>query len=614
VKVSNLPILLGIVLAASPLMAQNDAPESNTPVTTLQLTAHAVLVDVVVTDHNGAPVTGLQKDAFTLTEEGKPQTIAFFEEHKGAPTAQPVELPNLPPDVFSNFSPLPRPAAVNVLLLDSLNTPMSDQAYIHAQALKYLKSLKPGSRMAIFTMSLGLRFVQGFTDDPALLASALGNKKKNEIETPSLIKSPQDSLAQQTLVGQMSEIMPAGPGGTVTASTTAMIDAMNGFFERTDQAQEDDRAYRTLANLQQLAVFLQGFPGRKNLIWFSESFPLVLFGVAPSQFAGTDTRTETRFEGDMKKTVDLLTAARVAVYPVDARGTSTNGIYQAGSTFPPVTTSPAEVTGPNGAQSQSLLSEGTLRNADQEAMKTLARDTGGRAFVNTNGFTQVIASVVSDSSDFYTLSYTPENRDMDGLYRRVDVKLAGPKYSLAYRRGYYAEDLDLPGAKRPTTAADAGPDDPLRPFMEFGMPQTEQVLYKCLIHPVEAAQEPPSTADVNPTSKGQSRYSLDFAVDLKDLRLQPTPEGLHKGNLNLTIIVYDRYGHTVSRKDHVVALNIKPNIYEIFQKTGVQLHDSIDVPKGQFWVRTGVYDQASHKVGTMEVPLNQVKPLQTASK
>jgi hypothetical protein len=247
-------------------------------------------------------------------------------------------------------------------------------------------------------------------------------------------------------------------------------------------------------------------------------------------------------------------------------------------------------------------------------MKTLARDTGGRAFVNTNGFTQVIASVVSDSSDFYTLSYTSENRKMDGLYRRVDVKLAGPKYTLAYRRGYYAEDLDLPGATRPSRAADAGPDDPLRPFMEFGMPQTEQVLYKCLIHPLEAAQEQPPTADVHAASKGQSRYALDFAVDLKDLRLQPTPDGLHKGNLNLTIIVYDRYGHTVSRKDHVVALNIKPNIYEIFQKTGVQLHDSIEVPKGQFWVRTGVYDQASHKVGTMEVPLNQVKPLQTATR
>jgi hypothetical protein len=30
------------------------------------------------------------------------------------------------------------------------------------------------------------------------------------------------------------------------------------------------------------------------------------------------------------------------------------------------------------------------------------------------------------------------------------------------------------------------------------------------------------------------------------------------------------------------------------------------VPKGQYWLRTGVYDQASHKVGTLEVPLAAV--------
>jgi hypothetical protein len=70
----------------------------------------------------------------------------------------------------------------------------------------------------------------------------------------------------------------------------------------------------------------------------------------------------------------------------------------------------------------------------------------------------------------------------------------------------------------------------------------------------------------------------------------------------------------VNRKDHIVQLKIKPNIYKVFEQTGVQLHDDIEVPKGQFWLRTGVYDQASHKVGTMEVPFSSVKPVETAAK
>ena len=106
-------------------------------------------------------------------------------------------------NVFTNFTPIQPPQVVNVLLLDSLNTPIEDQTYVHKQAMKYLKALKPGSRMAIFSMGLGLRFVQGFSDDPAILMAALGSKKSSEIQASVLIKEQQEDLAQQTLLGQM---------------------------------------------------------------------------------------------------------------------------------------------------------------------------------------------------------------------------------------------------------------------------------------------------------------------------------------------------------------------------------------------------------------------------
>jgi hypothetical protein len=99
---------------------------------------------------------------------------------------------------------------------------------------------------------------------------------------------------------------------------------------------------------------------------------------------------------------------------------------------------------------------------------------------------------------------------------------------------------------------------------------------------------------------------VDFAIDLKDLDLKLDSNGLHNGMLNLSLIAYDRYGEVATREDHLVALNIKPDVYAVFQQTGVQLHAEIQVPKGQYWLRTGVYDQASHKVGTLEVPLAAV--------
>jgi len=91
--------------------------------------------------------------------------------------------------------------------------------------------------------------------------------------------------------------------------------------------------------------------------------------------------------------------------------------------------------------------------------------------------------------------------------------------------------------------------------------------------------------------EGGEPLQVEFFVDLKDLDLKLDSDGQHKGMLNLSLIAYDRYGKVASRKENVVELNIKPDAYAVFQQTGVQLRTEIGVPKGQYWLRTGVYDQ-----------------------
>src|SRR5579863_10357086 len=81
---------------AAPLVAQTPAQDAATPTSTLQINSRAVLVDVIVTDKSGKPVTGLKQDAFAVTEQGKPQSIGYFEEHTGAPATAPQELPKFP--------------------------------------------------------------------------------------------------------------------------------------------------------------------------------------------------------------------------------------------------------------------------------------------------------------------------------------------------------------------------------------------------------------------------------------------------------------------------------------------------------------------------------------
>jgi VWFA-related protein len=588
----NFALFFALLGFSAVLIAQTamDTPE---PGATLRINSRAVLVDVIVSDSRGNPVTGLKQDAFSLADQGKAQTISYFEEHKadGGP-AKPVEFPKLPPNVFTNFSPLPQPPAVTVLLLDSLNTHMENQSYVHAQAEKFLKTAKPGSRMAIFAMGLGLHFIQGFTDDPAMLAAALKNKKNNEVETSVMLKGQDETNAQVKLAAMMSAPM----GNGATAASAGAIAALQNFFQENDDARTVDRDFLTLENFQRLAAFLNSFPGRKNVIWFSESFPLVTSG-------SFDPRL-----GDITgRTMDMLAAARVALYPVDAGGTAVNAQYTAEN-------NPAKIS----TLGEAIREDDIGRNNNQSTMKMVAEATGGKAFTNSNGLAHIMGDIAASSGNFYTLSYSPSDAKMDGRYRRIEVKVAGgSSYRLSYRRGYIALDENLPGsglmqrekAIHQLAEKNPGAVDPLLPFMDLGMPQSQQILYEAKIQPVPVGDQPKAG---DPKSVA-ARYGIDFAIDAKDLRLPTPADGLHAGTLNISLIAYDRYGNVVSRKDHIVQLHIKPDVWEVYQNTGVQLHADIAVPKGNYWLRTGIFDQQSRKVGTMEVPLAAVQQTQAAA-
>jgi hypothetical protein len=84
------------------------------------------VIDVVVTDKRGQPVTGLKQDDFTIKENGKEQTIKACEVH--LPGAQPQAYPkfDLAPNVYTNVPAQPLEGSINIVLFDLVNTPITD--------------------------------------------------------------------------------------------------------------------------------------------------------------------------------------------------------------------------------------------------------------------------------------------------------------------------------------------------------------------------------------------------------------------------------------------------------------------------------------------------------
>jgi VWFA-related protein len=576
----------------SALQSQTPAPNANDLGTTLKSKTNLVVVDVVVTDRNDEPVAGLHKEDFQVLEDGKTQSISVFEEHTGAaPVA--AKPPALPPHAFTNLPRADVPDTLNVLLLDALNTQIQDQSNVHHQMIKYLAGVHPGTRLAIFTMSLKLRLVQGFTSDPALLLAALNDKKSGGSSQASpLLRSPAEANADEQGVSQMKALLQSLPFPDPTLQ--ASIDALTQFQAETTSNQTDSRIQTTLFEMQQLATYLSGFPGRKNVIWFSGGFPLNIF--QDISLPDPDA-VQRQYEEEVRRTADQLTKAQVAVYPVEAGGL-VYSLYDASSIPRNVYADAKHATQD---QITDFQNDTTQRNANHATMDDLAKDTGGEAFYNTNGIDDALTRAMHNGARYYTLDYSPANKNMDGRYRHIQVKLKHGRYTLAYRRGYNAED-----EKTVTAANQKQAGDPLQPLMAPGMPNFAQIIYLMSVLPLDPQPDAKAArAGDNAKFDGPfTRIGVDFAIHVKDLKLDATPDGIRHGNLEFTLIAYDHYGNPLNWMVRATDFTLSPERYAEFMKVGLQLHFDIDAPRSAAYLRTGIYDVASGKFGTLEVPLN----------
>jgi len=580
-----LQIFLSACLIGS-LHAQTVAEVGQAHVPTLNVDTRAVILEVVVTKGTDEPEIGLHQGDFQVREDGVQQSVSFFEEHTGA-NAPPTEPTALPPNVFTNVPAVPRGDAVNVLLVDSLNTLREDQSMVRDHLIAFLKTTQPGTPMAIFALQTKLRLVQGFTGDSATLLAALENKTTGAlVKTTTVSRTSQDNAYERENLDVMKGMVPTVHPTEADVNTPAIQAAREAQEDRGGN-QSEQRLGMTAEALQVLARYLANVPGRKNLIWFASSFPRDLFPGSDDKGSlkgGKETST-------LKNTADLLAVSQVAIYPVAARGVETQTWNDAGSGY--------RLTNDESQK------EDNSHVANFAAMSALASETGGEVIAGTNDMSKALARAMQNGSHYYTLSYTPTNKNFDGKFRRIEVKLAEGGYTLAYRRGYYAFDSVV--AKAPREA------DPLRPLLQRGLPSSAQIAYDVRILPANPQPlQNAVRAGANTKLSGPvTRYGVDFRIHWIDEGREPT-QGMHADKVRVELVAFDHDGKALNWAGGTLALNVTDAAYGAIQRDGVPAHIDIDVPKGEAYLATGVYDWTSNKAGTLEIPLAGLKSVAAA--
>lgn len=508
---------------------------------------HLVQIGIIVPDKNGA-VADLTKDDFVVLDRGKPQTISVFSvESSGTATQASQPLPQ------NTFSDMPqygaeKPRSVTVVLLDNLNTLsgstptnyestpywIEDHALASAKQhlLEFLKNLDPGDRIAIYGLTDSLHVLCDFTCDRDQLMAVVSkydatSKTQREAVEPGSSHTPQ--------------------GRDFDMHIDADTQTMAAFHDQ-------DRAQATMAALTAIANHVANISGRKNLLWLTANLP----------FSGAAIAR-------------ILARANIAAYPVDARGLLPR--------MPATTWDDAE---PSESPAQHALGmDGSPANSDQpvgvDAMQTMAEETGGRAFVNTNDLTGAIRKAVEDSEVTYTLGFYIEPDALDGKFHELKVKVNRSGLDVRYPKGYFAFK-DAPATKD----------------------ELHNGLVAAIRSPLDASAIPLQIRVDRVNQPAPNSLSLLGSIDIHDLQLAKHGE-TRTGALDITVVEQDQTGKVLLQTTNRVDLRFTEKQYAAILQSGIHFRKPLKPQAGATTLRVVVEDPSTAEVGSLIIPLSGLK-------
>jgi VWFA-related protein len=531
----TLAMLAGLALLCSSVPAQEQADY------TFRVQSDLVLVNVTVKDKSGSFVRGLKPEDFTILEDNKPQKVVSFDvENIDAVATQDVAQAKPLPGQSAPATPTAGAAPPNsdvdrfkdrrliVLFFDlsAMEPDEIDRAITSAE--HYVDTqMAPADMVSIVSLGSSLLVNQDFTADHDLL---------------------------KTQLQAFGEGSGQGFEEGTTGSTEGTPDTGQPFTA-------DDTEYnifntdRRLEALRSVAEKLSHMQQKKSLIYFS---------------SGMD-RTGIENQSELRAATNAAVRANMAIYTMDLRGLQ--ALVAGGEA------QNASLRGTSAYSGQSSINALNSNFTTQETLVTLASDTGGRAFLDSNDFSQVFKGVQQDTSAYYLLGFHSTNPAKDGRYRRISVKVNTPGVKVEYRRGYYA-----PADYRHSTKEDK----------EL---QLEQELASEL-----------ATTDL-PLYLGDAYFRLEankfyipisLVVPGSEIPFTRSSDR-DKATLDVIGVVLDSEHHPVNRIRDTVKLAVDSS--SDVRKKNVQYDTGISLPPGKFHLKFVVRENETGRMGSFETDL-----------
>ncbi len=374
-----------------------------------------------------------------------------------------------------------------------------------------------------------------------------------------------------------------------------------------------DDAGGAVSNLNFIAEYMSGIPGRKNLLWLSSDFPIptgptVNYNGGNATASAAPASFSTGFGGGpyaldlselmkemIKHAYSAMMKSQIALYPISVRGLGNAEDSTSGDSL-----------------------------ADKDRMDMIAESTGGKAFAGDNSISMLMDQAVTHGETYYSLYYAPTNTDFDGKQRNIHVELAKPRkdFTLTFRHLYYAvndNDVDKQHKKEPVQERflKAKAEDTLYANIEHGAPMLHDLLFSSHLAAVggprmasekemAALQDSPAffkTRKANkpvklpPPVKLQT-YRIDYGV--LDAQLRRAVNAGATPTLEFAAAAYNKDGTLLNS-----VLNQGAPSGNGATKTGVlfRAEQELQAPEGAAYIRLAVRDMMSNRTGTVEIAL-----------
>jgi len=536
--------------------------QSNAPELILRSDTRLIQVSVVATDHKGRPVLDLKREDFLLFDDRRRREIRVFSSDRVQ--AAPVGVGPSGQHTFSNtLDERSVASGITVIVLDSMNTKWTDQAQAVRQVAKFLRQVQPEDRIAIYSIGRGgFQVLHDFTRDASDLVENLAHWN-GEIAPPERGQKTSDP-------GTALDRVLRGRDAGRLANQIAGANVHNSLG--------------TMTALRAIAQRLEGVPGRKSLIWISDGFPELAWGNLAATAYGTDPRgpelmpSSTRrasggeihdsvgnslsYENEFERAMKDVSQANIAIYPIEASGLLTP--------MPSASSADAPMSPERFASQEGM----------QQTMLSIAKKTGGLAFVNNNDITGAIRTAIEDSRVTYTLGFYPNSDKEDGKFHAISIKIEGRRdVTLRYRSGYFDEK-----------------------FSATDLARRARELEQAFWSPLDA-NAIPLTAEVERVGSGFASIRLN----IDPARLSLTPQnGKHEGVADVLILQRNEKGKVFERVNDTLQMNFSDASYVRLRTSGVPYRRTIALNPQATAMRVVVRDVATGNVGSLTIPTDVI--------